>query len=105
LNQTKELEAAGSLTEAKTYRFEWENVERNNETYFGVNASLHYYVRVVIARSLNMNISKQVEFFQRLYQVSNRFRNDTFARNDVSLALSLSHNSPLLRIVATLKWK
>jgi len=70
LSQPKDLEGAGSITDTKNFTFNWENVERQYESYFGVNVSLHYYVRVTISRSLNLHVTKQAEFFQRLYSTA-----------------------------------
>ena len=66
----KDLESAGIINEPKTFKFNYDNVDRQHESYFGMNISLHYFVRVTILRSLNLHITKQVEFFQRMFTVS-----------------------------------
>jgi len=63
----KELEAAGTMTESKTYPFAFDEVERTNESYNGVCCSLNYYLKVTIFRNLNTNINKQIEFWVRTY--------------------------------------
>ncbi len=63
----KELEPAGELKESKTYPFEFDNVERQHESYNGINIFLNYYVKVSIIRNLTTNITKQIEFWVRNY--------------------------------------
>jgi len=65
LSVVKELEPPGELKESKNYTFEFDNVERQNESYNGINIALNYYIKVVINRNLNTNISKQQEFWVR----------------------------------------
>lgn len=67
LSVVKDLEPPGEFKEAsKSYPFSFENVERNHESYNGINVSLNYYVRVVINRNIT-NITKQIEFWQRCF--------------------------------------
>jgi len=68
LSVVKDLEPAGIMTESKTYQFEFDSVDRLYETYSGVNISLNYFLKVVIARNMNTNINKQIEFWQQTYQ-------------------------------------
>jgi len=68
LTLTKDLEPAGDLTADKKYTFAFENVERQFESYYGLNVSLNYFLRVVVSKSLNLNVTKQIEFWQRIYQ-------------------------------------
>jgi len=67
LSVVKELEAPGIMTDSKTYPFEFEAVDRQHESYNGINISLNYYVKVTIFRNLNTNINKQIEFWERNY--------------------------------------
>jgi len=46
----KELAAPGELLANKTFDFSFENVEKQHETYNGINARLRYMVRVTIVR-------------------------------------------------------
>jgi hypothetical protein len=66
LSIVKELEPPGELKETKTYSFEFENVERQHESYSGINISLNYFLRVTILRSIS-NITKQTEFWVQNY--------------------------------------
>jgi len=65
LSVVKELEPAGEFKESKTYQFEFENVDKQQESYNGINISLNYYLKVLISRNLSANISKQIEFLVR----------------------------------------
>jgi len=67
LSVVKELEPAGELKESKSYPFEFDNVERQHESYNGINIFLNYYVKVSIIRNLTTNITKQIEFWVRNY--------------------------------------
>jgi len=69
LSVIKELEPAGILTENKIYNFEFENVERQYESYSGMNISLNYYLKVTIFRGIT-NINKQLEFWVQNYQTA-----------------------------------
>jgi len=93
LTQAKDLEPTGALTESKTYKYSWENVERQHESYFGINVSLHYYVRVTISRSLNMHITKQLEFFQRLYQVAHENTGNIKMKSELKIVFTLNLNT------------
>lgn len=62
----KELETPGELKESKSYKFDFESVERQYESYSGINISLSYYLRVTIQRSIS-NITKQIEFWVQNY--------------------------------------
>lgn len=67
LSVQKELEAPGIMTEGKTYTFDFESIERQNESYNGINIFLNYYVRVTITRNFTTNITKNQELWVRLY--------------------------------------
>jgi len=69
ISVVKELEPAGEFKEAKTYSFDFENVEKQQESYNGINISLNYYLKVTINRNLSANIVKQIEFWVRNFSV------------------------------------
>ncbi|KAI9102470.1 vacuolar protein sorting-associated protein 26-domain-containing protein [Phlyctochytrium arcticum] len=50
---SQELAAPGELRSSITYDFEFKNVEKLYESYFGINVKLRYFVRVTIARRLS----------------------------------------------------
>lgn len=49
---SQELSAAGELRGAQTFDFEFKNVEKQYESYNGINVKLRYFVRVTIARRI-----------------------------------------------------
>lgn len=52
LSMSQDLAAAGDLRGAQTFEFEFKNVEKQYESYNGINVKLRYYVRVTIARRI-----------------------------------------------------
>lgn len=67
LSVVKELEPAGELKESKSYPFTFENVERQHESYYGINISLNYFLKVTIYRNMNTNLTKQTELWVRCF--------------------------------------
>eukprot|EP01118_Nematostelium_gracile_P002957 TRINITY_DN13404_c0_g1_i1.p1 TRINITY_DN13404_c0_g1~~TRINITY_DN13404_c0_g1_i1.p1 ORF type:complete len:314 (-),score=107.90 TRINITY_DN13404_c0_g1_i1:48-989(-) len=70
LNVVKDLEPAGVLTESKTYTFDFEKVEKQHESYLGINISLNYYLKVTVVRNLTTNITKQLELWVRNFSTT-----------------------------------
>eukprot|EP00026_Physarum_polycephalum_P012155 Phypoly_transcript_12433.p1 GENE.Phypoly_transcript_12433~~Phypoly_transcript_12433.p1 ORF type:complete len:335 (+),score=48.09 Phypoly_transcript_12433:44-1048(+) len=64
----RELSPAGELTENKTYDFEFLNVEKQYESYNGINVRLRYFLRFTIARSFAANITKELDIWVHNYQ-------------------------------------
>jgi len=58
----RELEPPGELTENKVYQFEFNNVEKQYETYSGSNVRLRYFLRVKITRQFSSNIVQTLDF-------------------------------------------
>ncbi|KAI8072711.1 putative PEP8-vacuolar protein sorting/targeting protein [Gongronella butleri] len=52
LTQSQELAAPGELRQTTSFDFEFKNVEKQYESYNGINVKLRYYVRVTIARRI-----------------------------------------------------
>jgi len=52
----KELESAGTLSESKSYPFDFSTTTLSEETYRGNNVRLRYFLRVRIARQYSPNI-------------------------------------------------
>ena len=52
----RELEAPGELTGSKAYPFEFTGVEKQYESYDGINVRLRYFVRVTITRQYSSRI-------------------------------------------------
>eukprot|EP01156_Anaeramoeba_ignava_P005702 Anaeramoba_ignava/a3011_67.p1 GENE.a3011_67~~a3011_67.p1 ORF type:complete len:304 (-),score=97.74 a3011_67:38-949(-) len=60
---TRELESKGSLSKSKVWDFEFPNVEKQYESYYGKIATLRYFVRLIIERGFRSNIKKEVDIF------------------------------------------
>ena len=58
-----ELSPPGILTSSTDYPFEFDNVEKQFESYNGLNVRLRYFVRVTVTRSYSSNIYKEQEFW------------------------------------------
>jgi len=56
------LEAPGELSESKKYPFEFQNVEKQYETYSGNNVRLRYFLRVKVTRNYASNIVHTQDF-------------------------------------------
>lgn len=65
---TKELEPAGTILQTKTYSFDFSNIKKEYETYYGINANLRYLIIVKVHRSLAINIVEEREIFVRVLQ-------------------------------------
>ncbi|ORX44602.1 vacuolar protein sorting-associated protein 26, partial [Hesseltinella vesiculosa] len=52
LTLSQELAAPGELRQTTSFDFEFKNVEKQYESYNGINVKLRYYVRVTVARRL-----------------------------------------------------
>lgn len=64
----RELAPQGELTENKTYTFDFMNVEKQYESYNGINVRLRYFLRFTISRSLAANIVKEMDVWVHNYQ-------------------------------------
>ncbi|GAB5592194.1 Vacuolar protein sorting-associated protein 26 [Umbelopsis nana] len=49
---SQELAAPGDMRQATSFEFEFKNVEKQYECYYGINAKLRYFVRVTAARRM-----------------------------------------------------
>ncbi|KAG2182202.1 hypothetical protein INT43_007129 [Umbelopsis isabellina] len=52
LTLSQELAAPGDIRQATSFDFEFKNVEKQFECYYGINAKLRYFVRVTAARRM-----------------------------------------------------
>jgi len=65
---TKDLEPPGALFETKRYTWRFGSVDKQNETYYGTNARLRYFVRLIVIRNYAANVTKELDFaVQNLY--------------------------------------
>eukprot|EP00931_Biecheleriopsis_adriatica_P062890 TRINITY_DN3799_c0_g1_i1.p1 TRINITY_DN3799_c0_g1~~TRINITY_DN3799_c0_g1_i1.p1 ORF type:complete len:324 (+),score=68.97 TRINITY_DN3799_c0_g1_i1:64-972(+) len=64
----KDLEPPGSMYESKQYKWKFGAVDKQNETYSGINARLRYFVRLTVLRGFSSNISREIDMIvQNLY--------------------------------------
>ncbi|CEL92363.1 unnamed protein product [Vitrella brassicaformis CCMP3155] len=59
---TKDLEPPGTLVESKSYKWKFSSVDKQHETYYGINVRLRYLVRLTIVRNYASNILKEMDF-------------------------------------------
>ncbi|KAI8824123.1 vacuolar protein sorting-associated protein 26-domain-containing protein [Fimicolochytrium jonesii] len=64
----QELAAPGELRSSATYDFEFKNVEKQYESYFGINVKLRYFVRVTVSRRIS-DIIKEKDVFVHSYRI------------------------------------
>lgn len=65
---TKDLDPPGTTFESKQYKWKFGLVDKQNETYCGINVRLRYFVRLVVSRGFSGTITKEVDFaVQNLY--------------------------------------
>jgi len=64
----RELSPAGELNDTQTYGFEFMNVEKQYESYNGINVRLRYFLRFTIARSFSSNVVKELDIWVHNYQ-------------------------------------
>jgi len=62
LSMAHELAPAGTLREDKKIDFSFAGTAKNNDTYSGINVKLRYFVRVKVARSYGMKVTKEFDF-------------------------------------------
>jgi len=58
-----ELSPPGELTTTQNYTFKFINVEKQYESYNGINVRLRYFVRVTVGRSIASNITKEQDIW------------------------------------------
>lgn len=64
----QELAAPGEVKTSTTYDFEFKNVEKQYESYFGINVKLRYFVRVTIGRRLS-DITREKDMWVYSYKM------------------------------------
>lgn len=57
-----DLEHMGVLTESKSYSFNFKNVDKTLETYWGVHVRLRYFIRLTIVRGYGSDIRSEKDF-------------------------------------------
>ncbi|GMG39428.1 unnamed protein product [Ambrosiozyma monospora] len=67
LSMASELASPGELKHPETFQFEFKNVEKQYESYRGINVRLRYYLKVVVSRKSN-DVSREKELWVLQYQ-------------------------------------
>jgi hypothetical protein len=67
---SKELAAAGEITGVNEFPFEFSKVEKQYESYHGINVRLRYFVRVTVTRGLASTVTTEKDIWVHNYQVN-----------------------------------
>lgn len=59
---TKDLEPPGTLCESKQFKWKFGSVDKQQETYHGMNVRLRYFVRLTVVRNYASNVSRELDF-------------------------------------------
>jgi vacuolar protein sorting-associated protein 26 len=54
---------AGELTATKAYPFDFENVDKQYDSYNGINVKLRYFLRVTVSRQYSPNIVQEMDLW------------------------------------------
>ncbi|EGG10668.1 uncharacterized protein MELLADRAFT_33670 [Melampsora larici-populina 98AG31] len=65
---THELAAPGELKSIQTYDFEFKNVEKQYESYQGINVKLRYFIRVTVSRRM-ADVVKERDLWVHSYRM------------------------------------
>ncbi|KIJ39211.1 hypothetical protein M422DRAFT_31107 [Sphaerobolus stellatus SS14] len=68
LSLSQELAAPGEMRQAQTFDFNFKNVEKQYESYQGINVKLRYFVRLTISRRL-ADVTKERELWVHSYRM------------------------------------
>ncbi|KAF8581112.1 vacuolar protein sorting-associated protein 26 [Ramaria rubella] len=68
LSLSQELAAPGDMRQAQTFDFHFKNVEKQYESYQGINVKLRYFVRLTISRRL-ADVSKEKDLWVHSYRM------------------------------------
>lgn len=72
----RELDPPGTLTTSATYPFEFSNVDKQYESYNGLNVRLRYFLRVTVTRgNFSMNTVKEQDFLVQNVSVEPEINN------------------------------
>ncbi|CDH53640.1 vacuolar protein sorting-associated protein 26 [Lichtheimia corymbifera JMRC:FSU:9682] len=63
---SQELAAPGEIRQNTTMDFEFRNVEKQYECYYGINVQLRYFIRVIVARRMG-NMIRESDLLVRSY--------------------------------------
>jgi len=66
----RDLDAPGELTQTKTYPFDFESVDKQYDSYNGINVKLRYFLRVTVSRQYSPNIVHEMDLWVKNVQQS-----------------------------------
>ncbi|KAI9321698.1 vacuolar protein sorting-associated protein 26-domain-containing protein [Dichotomocladium elegans] len=64
---SQELAAPGEIRQNTVFEFEFRNVEKQYECYYGINVQLRYFVRTIVSKRMG-NMIKEADMLVRSYQ-------------------------------------
>ncbi|KAK9764245.1 Vacuolar protein sorting-associated protein 26 [Basidiobolus ranarum] len=68
LSLVQELAVPGEIRETTSFDFEFKNVEKQYESYYGINVKLRYFIRVTASRRLS-DLVKEKDFWVYSYRM------------------------------------
>ncbi|EIW68717.1 vacuolar protein sorting 26 [Tremella mesenterica] len=68
VSMAQELASAGEMRQAQSYDFTFKNVEKQYESYSGINVKLRYYIRVTLQRRMG-EVIKEREIWVHSYRM------------------------------------
>ncbi|CAE6431374.1 unnamed protein product [Rhizoctonia solani] len=68
LSLSQELAAPGEMRQAQTFEFSFKNVEKQYESYQGINVKLRYFVRVTLSRRM-ADVTKERDVWVHSYRM------------------------------------
>ncbi|KAJ9116296.1 Vacuolar protein sorting-associated protein 26B-like protein [Naganishia vaughanmartiniae] len=68
LSMSQELAAPGEMRQAQSFEFNFKNVEKQYESYSGINVKLRYFLRVTVARRMG-DVVKEREIWVHSYRM------------------------------------
>lgn len=83
LTMTSELSSPGDLKHSETFLFEFRNVEKQYESYRGINVKLRYFIKVTVSKK-NTEILREKELWVYQYQNNNNNSNNNQVANGSS---------------------
>merc|ERR1712166_1534067 len=62
ISLVRELDPPGTLTTQAVYPFTFENVDKQHDSYNGLNVRLRYFLRVTVSKQYAMNTVQEQDF-------------------------------------------
>ena len=107
LSLVQELAAPGELRSVQSFDFEFKNVEKQYESYAGINVKLRYFVRVTVSKRLS-DVVKEKDIWVHSYKMPTTSESNNSIKMEVGiedcLHIEFEYNkskyayTPLLRL-------